>query len=169
MTDPIREHLLGYLLGADEPEERLLVEKHLAENESLRSEMELFKGLQPLSADEQHHEPPHGLAQRCCDYVFTRTEVMPAALSQSGTTNAPRQRWSWLEMTVAGTIAAAVAVFLLPKIYESQVQSKLLACQNNLKDIGLAAMDYSRAMVVIIRWRSPAIGSTPRACGRRRW
>lgn len=145
MTDPIREQLIGYLLGADEPEERLLVEKHLAENESLRRDLELLrKALQRLKADQRPIEPPVGLAQRCCDYVFSRTEVMPAALSQSGTTNAPRQRWSWLEMTVAGAIAAAVAVFLLPKVYQSQVQSKLLACQNNLKDIGLAAMDYSQ-------------------------
>ena len=104
----------------------------------------LRKGLEPLAADQTHHQPPAGLAQRCCDYVFSRTEVMPAAFSATRNTKVVRNRWSWLELSVAGAIAVAVAVLLLPKVYQSQVQSKLLACQNNLKDIGLAAADYSR-------------------------
>jgi type II secretory pathway pseudopilin PulG len=144
MTDPIREQLIGYLLGADEPSEHALVKEHLERDESLRRDLEVLRrGIDPLAADQADHQPPTGLAQRCCEYVFSRTEVMPAALSATRNTKVVRNRWSWLELSVAGAIAAAVAVFLLPKVYQSQVQSKLLACQNNLKDIGLAAAKYS--------------------------
>jgi hypothetical protein len=145
MTDTIREHLIGYLLGAVEPEERALVDQHLQRDESLRRELELLRqGLHPLAADQTPHQPPAGLAQRCCDYVFSRTEVLPGALSPASNIKVVRHRWSWLELGVAGAIAASVAVFLLPKIYQTQIQAQILACQNNLKDIGLATADYSQ-------------------------
>ncbi|HTQ38369.1 MAG TPA: hypothetical protein VMJ32_05045 [Pirellulales bacterium] len=147
MSNSIREHLIGYLIGAAEPEECSLVEQQLAQDESARRELELLRSsLHPLDSDSAHEEPPAGLAQRCCDYVYSRTEVLPAALSAaaSGTSTKATRRWSRLELAVAGAIAAAVAVFLLPKIYQSQIQAQLLACQNNLKDIGFAAADYSQ-------------------------
>ncbi len=145
MTDPIREQLIGYLLGADEPAERALVKDHLERDESLRHDLEVLRGgLEPLAADQAPYEAPVGLAQRCCDYVFSRTEVMPAALSaQGGTTTRVSRRWSWTELSVGAAIAAAVAVFLLPKIYQSQIQSQVLACQNNLKNVGLATASYT--------------------------
>jgi hypothetical protein len=145
MNNPIREHLIGYLVGAIEPEERSLVEQHLEHDESLRRELEVLRqSLHPLAADQTHHQSPAGLAQRCCEYVFSRAEVMPVALSPAGSGAKVTRRWSWLELTVAGAIAASVAVFLLPKIYQSQIQSQLLACQNNLKDIGFAASNYGQ-------------------------
>ncbi|HEY2827201.1 MAG TPA: hypothetical protein VGJ04_06335 [Pirellulales bacterium] len=144
MSNPNRDHLIGYLLGAHDEAEHRLVQEALQHDETLRRELELVqRGLQPLAADQPHHEPPAGLAQRCCDYVFSRAEVMPAALSPVRGGKVSR-RWSWLELSVAGAIAAAVGVFLLPKVYQSQLQAKLLACQNNLKDIGLAAAHYSQ-------------------------
>jgi hypothetical protein len=144
MTDPIRDQLIGYLLGADEPSERALVKEHLECDESLRRDLEtLRQGLEPLAADQAPYTAPPGLADRCCEYVFSRTEIMPAALSTQGNTMRVSRRWSWTELSVAGAIAAAVAVFLLPKVYQSQIQSQILACQNNLKNIGLATASYS--------------------------
>jgi hypothetical protein len=145
MTDPIREQLIGYLLGADDPAERALVKEHLERDESLRRDLEILRrGLEPLAADQAPYDAPTGLADRCCEYVFSRTEVMPAALSSPvNTTTRISRRWSWAELAVGGAIAAAVAVLLLPKVYQSQIQSQVLACQNNLKDIGLAAASYS--------------------------
>ncbi len=144
MSNSAREHLIGYLVGAAEPDECALVEQQLQHDETLRRELELLRsGLHPLTVDRAHEEPPTGLAQRCCDFVYSRTEVLPAALSVNSTQPKVTRRWSWLELSVAGAIAASVAVFLLPKIYQTQVQAQLLACQNNLKAIGLAAANYS--------------------------
>ena len=140
----MRENLLGYLLNAVEPEERATIEQHLAHDEKLRTELDLLRrGLHPLSVDTQHHQPPVGLAQRCCDYVFNCAAVMPAQLSMGDATLRASRRWSWLDISVASAIAVAVAVLLLPAIYQSRIQSQILACQNNLKDLAFGAFDYS--------------------------
>ncbi len=39
----MREHLIGYLLNAVEPEERAMVEEQLKHDEALRREMELLQ------------------------------------------------------------------------------------------------------------------------------
>ena len=142
----MREQLIGYLLKAVEPEEHRQVEEQLQQDESLRRDMTVLKrSLHPLAADQNHHQPPPNLAERCCQYVYSRTEIMPVALSPAGTIGGVvnKRRWSWLDLSVAGAIAVAVAVLLLPAIYQSTVHARLLACQNNLKDIGYATASYS--------------------------
>jgi len=145
MSDLTRQHLLGYLLNAIEPDERAVVEQRLGEEESYRRELDILRcSLDPLACDPLHHDVPPGLAQRCCEYVFSRIEVMPAALSATETvaTGRPR-RWSWLDLSVAGAIAAAVAVLIVPAIYQSHVHSQIVQCQKNLSDIGTALASYS--------------------------
>jgi hypothetical protein len=145
LGNPMRENLLGYLLNAVEPEERVAVEQNLAQDARLREDLDLLRtSLAPLGGEPAHHEPPKGLAQRCCEFVFTR-DIMPARLSPATGSEAlrPRHRWSRLDLLVGGAIAAAVAVLILPAIYQSRLQSQITACQNNLKDIGLAMSDYS--------------------------
>jgi hypothetical protein len=117
----MRENLLGYLLNAVEPEERSAVEENLAQDARLRGELDLLRtGLAPLDGELAHHEPPKGLAQRCCEFVFSR-DIMPAKLSPAtrSETLQPRHRWSRLDLVVGGAIAAAVAILILPAIYHS--------------------------------------------------
>jgi hypothetical protein len=143
MSD-MRQQLLGYLLNAIEPDERAVVEQRLGEDESLRREFDLLRCcLDPLACDPLHHEVPLGLAQRCCEYVYSRVEVMPAALSAAETTVPGRhRRWSWLDLSVAGAIAAAIAILIVPAIYQSHVYSQITQCQKNLSDIGTAQASY---------------------------
>jgi len=147
MSNPTRQHLIGYLLGAIESDEQTVVEQQLQHDEMLRRELELLRGsIHPLAVDHGHHEPPAGLAQRCCEYVYSRTEIMPAALSpvvENPAAASRSRRWSWLDLTVAGAIAVAVAVLLVPAIYQSRGYARLVACQSNLKDIGTAVSKYS--------------------------
>src|SRR5262249_34228821 len=99
MSNPAREHLIGYLLGAVEPEEAALVEQHVKSDEAVRRELELLRAsLHPLQGDKVHHEPPAGLAERCCDHVYSRTEILPAALSVDRGAAMARRRWTWMEM-----------------------------------------------------------------------
>jgi len=117
----------------------------LAQDARLRGELDLLRtSLSPLEGEPAHHEPPKGLAQRCCKFVFTR-DILPTRLSPatSSETLRPRHRWSRLDLAVGGAIAAAVAILILPAIYQSRLQAQITACQNNLKDIGLAMSDYS--------------------------
>ncbi len=146
MSNPLREHLVGYLLNAVEADEHKVIEKQLARDGGLRQDVQLLqRSLEPLAVDQGHHDAPVGLAQRCCQYVYSRTEIMPVALSPAGTIGGTvnRRRWSWLDLSVAGAIAVAVAVLLVPAIYQSSAHARLLACQNNLKDIGYATASYS--------------------------
>jgi hypothetical protein len=142
----MRQHLIGYLLDAVDTDERENIAQQLERDEGLRRELDLLKtSLHPLSADQGHHEPPHGLARRCCDFVYSRTEIMPAALSPESASAATgkRHRWSWLDLSVAGAIAVAVLVLLVPAIYQSRLHSLLVACQSNLKDIGVATAHFT--------------------------
>jgi anti-sigma-K factor RskA len=148
MTSPMREHLIGYLLDAVEPHERAAVEEYLQRDESLRRELDLCrKGLEPLACDADHHEPPPGLAQRCCQYVYSRIELIPAALSPAAGASSGSRRWSWLDLSVAGAIAAAVAVLMVPAIYNSRIQAQLRAAPRTCR-------------MWAARWRATAIDTT---------
>ncbi len=140
----MREHLIGYLLNAVEPDERAMVEEQLKHDEALRREMELLRGgLHPLACDASRHAAPPGLAQRCCQYVFSRVELMPSALSPAASEYGSRRRWSWLDLSVAGAIAAAAAFLLVPAIYQSHLYSQRIQCQDNLQHVGAALANYS--------------------------
>jgi hypothetical protein len=142
----MREHLIDFLLDAVDNDERASIAQQLERDEGLRRDLDVLqKSLHPLAADQGHHEPPHGLARRCCDFIYSRTEIMPAALSAAtaGPATGKRHRWSWLDLTVAGAIAAAVAILMVPAIYQSRLHAQLVGCQNNLKDIGTAVAHYS--------------------------
>lgn len=145
MSDPMRQNLIGYLLQAIDAEEHAAVEEQLQKDAKLREECELLRAcLVPLSHDKNHHEPPHGLVDRCCQFVYSRTDVMPAAVTSAGDGhNVTRRPWSWLDLSVAGAIAVAVAVLFVPAIYQSRAMAQRTACQKNLQDIGNAMAKYS--------------------------
>jgi hypothetical protein len=141
----MRQNLVGYLLQAIEPEEHAEIERHLAADPALKNDCELLRAcLTPLAHDKEHHEPPQGLANRCCEFVYGRTEIMPAPVTAPGDGHSVSKRpWSWLDLSVAGAIALAVAVLFVPSIYQSQVMAQRNACQRNLADIGTAMASYS--------------------------
>jgi hypothetical protein len=145
MSNPAHEQLLSYLLDACDGDERSKIEEHLRQNDGLRRDLEVLKkALDPLSCDKSHYEAPMGLAHRCCEYVFSRVELIPVALSSQGDARSVNsRRWSWLDIAVAGAIAASVLFLIAPAVYQSRQQSLKLACQNNLKDIGTALASYS--------------------------
>ncbi len=147
MSNPSHERLLGFLLNACDADERNQIEQHLQQDESLRRDLQLLSNaLVPLECDKPHYESPTGLAQRCCQYVYSRIDLIPAALSPVGGAAAVPvkvRRWSWLDISVAAAIAAAVLFLIAPAVYQNSQQSLKLACQNNLQHIGTALTSYS--------------------------
>src|SRR5689334_14637936 len=146
---PEKQHdkLIGYLLDACDADERQQIEQHLQQDESLRRRCDVLKrAFEPLAHDKDHIEPPKGLAHRCCDYVFSRIEVMPAAISPVGGSAAlseKRRRWSWLDVTVATAVAAAVMFLIGPAIFQARQQALKTTCQYNLKNLGDALASFS--------------------------
>lgn len=66
----MREHLLGYLMGALDASQQSEVEQALESDPQLRRELDLLdQALSPLRADRGVYEPPLGLADRTLDAV----------------------------------------------------------------------------------------------------
>ena len=160
MTSDTREHLLGYLLGALEPEEHELVERALENDPRLLEDLErLSAKVKPLAHDREHHEPPAGLALRTCAWLATqeRDDGGDVALAADGrekvslppTRMSPSRdavrasRWSMPDMVVTAAILLAAAVLFFPAIASSRVRAQMLSCQNNLRELGLALQGYS--------------------------
>ncbi|MDA1049140.1 MAG: DUF1559 domain-containing protein [Planctomycetota bacterium] len=147
MNDQIREQLLGYLLGALDDAERIDVEQQLAANPDWRDELEsIALTLEPLAETYEEFDPPAGLAERTCSLIAARTTVTPAGKGLHPATRAEtrgRNRWSMADAVVMAGICLAGAMLFFPAISQSRYAARLQACQNNLRELGLALIDYS--------------------------
>ncbi len=147
MNDRIREQLLGYLLDALEDAERIEVEQQLEANPELRDELEtLARTLEPLAETYEEFEPPARLAERACSLVAACTSVTPAGKGLRPVTRAEvrgRNRWSIADVVVMAGICLAGAMLFFPAISQSRYAARLQACQNNLRELGFALVDFS--------------------------
>jgi hypothetical protein len=150
VNNHLREQLLGYLLDALEDDERQQIEQQLEDDPSLIDELQTLRtSLQPLAENYEDFEPPSGLARRACSRVDQRRQLEPVgpAGGALNTTNsgasASRSRISVADVVVtAGIVLAAVLIFF-PAIASSRYASRLTHCQDNLRQLGLALVNYS--------------------------
>lgn len=135
----MHEQLLGYLMSALEPDEVADVESRLQSDPELARTYEVLKrSLEPLGGDRQTFDPPPQLAARTCTWVAERSSVRLVPETVGGP-----KRWSFNDMFVtAGTMAAAALLFF-PAINFSRDQAQIAGCQNQLRQIGMAMMNYS--------------------------
>lgn len=132
----MRDALIGYLLDALEPRERLDVEQQLASDPDLQRELAaLRRCFEPLEHAPKCHEPPAGLATRTCAFVSARVELQRHV--------AGLQSWRWQDMVVAAGIAVAASLLVFPAVAESRSQARLVACQNHLRSLGAALARFS--------------------------
>ena len=150
MNDQTREHLLGYLLGALDESEREDVERQLTMHPDWQRELQsLMTGLEPLAESYRDLDPPHGLADRTCALIAERCEqarVAPAQrFRQPPVRYAMRRanRWTMADVVVVAGICLAAAFLFFPAVAQSRYQSRLMACQNNLRHLGISLVDYS--------------------------
>lgn len=136
----MRDELIGYLLDALEPEERAEVAAQLSRDLQLQRELELLSQcLLPLAADKPHYEPPAGLAHRTVEFVAIQTRVMTAPPAPSPRSN----RWTWADAIVAAGLFLAATALFFPAVNQSRFAGRVLACQNNLRELGVALTNYS--------------------------
>ena len=84
----MREDLLGYLLGALEPEEMERISEALRTDPALRAELEqLERAIRPLDDANDIYEPPAGLIGRAMDMI---PFADPAPIDSVSEDNAPR-------------------------------------------------------------------------------
>ena len=137
----MRDQLLGYLLDALEPHERAAVEEELARRPQLAEELAVVRsGVQPLEADREQFAPPAGLARRTCEFVLSATTS--ARSSASRETVGRQARWTLTDIAVAAGLFLAACTLLIPALNHSRWMSRLTACQNNLRQLGMALTGF---------------------------
>jgi hypothetical protein len=149
----MRHELVGYVLGALDENERRQVKETL-DDPQLQHELSLLgRGIQPLSEDARHIDPPYGLAQRTCEFIeayrtSNRASRSPKTnLAQDRITDdagISRRRWSLIDLAVAAGILLALGMLILPAVNHSRFSAQVTACQHKLQQIGRALHDYGK-------------------------
>lgn len=136
----MRENLIGYVLNALEPTEQAEIEAQLGRDPHLKRELELLtRSLEPLSWDQGMHNPPVGLASRCCTFVAEQTKVrLPAPAGA-----APPSHWRMADIGVAAGVFLAATLLFWPAMNQSRYAAQVRGCQNNLRQVGMAYSAYS--------------------------
>jgi hypothetical protein len=138
----MRDHLIGYLLGALEPTEHEQVEAQLTRDAQLQRELELLSSsLLVLAANKEHCDPPPGLAARTCAYVSQHGSEVSLPLAPPAASPRP---WSMADMLVAAGIFIAASLLFFPAVNQSRFAARVTQCQNNLRQFGLAMHNYSQ-------------------------
>jgi hypothetical protein len=146
----MREQLLGYLIGALEDAERDEVERRLADDPRWQRELVTLQArLEPLAETCEEFEPPADLVDRTCDLIENHAEQRPVSLARSilarsmATFGPPTSRWTMADCVVAAGVCLVAALVFLPAIMNSRYIAQVDACQDNLRQIGMALSEYS--------------------------
>lgn len=166
----MQEDLIGYLLGALEPAEMRQVEIWLSESADARRQLaELEAALQGLDRPntEEFEPPPTDLVARTLaslpplpplrdnhsaamgdDVAPTgdasvRTEPSRSIepLSQVSE-NGDGTRWTWRDWVASMTAACIVIAIALPSMLEGRFVARKQACQDNLRELGVAMTQF---------------------------
>lgn len=146
MTKPNDENLIGYLLGALEPEQNARMEQQLERDPDLRRRLNVLDDrLHAMCPPEvEGSDPPAGLSEKTCDtideYEETRKARPPSA---SHGRNSEIRGWSFVDMAVAGGVCLTVSLLFFPAIVNSRFEARSKACQNNLRQLGVALELYN--------------------------
>src|SRR5688572_30699563 len=83
MSSPSHEQILGYVVGALEPDQREQFERELAKSPELARQVELLaERLEPLEHARETEAPRAGLASRTCAFVFEQTDTLTRRASE---------------------------------------------------------------------------------------
>jgi len=158
MIDPVQQQqLLGHLLGALEEPERQVLDRELAENPDLQQELALVgRQIEVLDAARPVYTPPVGLASRTCEWIFAQAPQpsrlaqahLPPAVPILPPIEAPAPGWMtrirWADLAMAIAVFVAATALLFPALQNSRTHARLRACQDHLRQLGLALTEYSQ-------------------------
>lgn len=153
-----REQLLGYLLGALDPAEQEQVVQALAVNPRLRQELaEIKQTLDQvgLSGPPEPIEPPAGLAERTCDYVAANADSPLVALPAERHAGGGNRSYTLSDLLVAASVLIVLGALVFPSLVQSRFLAQMVACQNNVRQIGLAMWLDSESRPDRSYWRVP--------------
>lgn len=153
MTPSLRELLLGYQLGVLDDHEEQLVARRLEHDPAWRRELaRLRRELAPLEAGRRDYEPPPGLAAETCRFVFASAgnNLPPKPAKPLPGLSPIRAYPGWIErihradVAVAAAVAVVLMAMLAPALLSNRFHARLIACQDNLRELGHAMTRYSQ-------------------------
>lgn len=147
MTKPNDEHLIGYLLGALEPDQCARIERELERNPQLRRRLrELDDQLHAMRpAEFEDFDPPAGLSEKTCDTIDEYEKIHQARPSVVSHGRCSESRGSsFVDVAVAGGVCLAISLLFFPTIVNSRFEARTKACQNNLRQLGAALELFNR-------------------------
>lgn len=147
----MQDRIIGYLLGALDAAELACFEAELKSNPELQAQVRAAeRSLDILSCDEDDIDPPDGLAEATCDAILGCGNVHVRSYGQSLAGNrfergSDDTSWSMLDIVVACCILLIACLLFSPAINNSRKHAQIATCQNNLRAIGNALIEYSGA------------------------
>lgn len=147
--DPIRQQLLGHLLGALDDDEQEWVDMRLDMDDDYRRQCAaLRRKISPLLAARPDFDPPPGLAERTCRLVASfkpaprRSESPRRAMSPDSALPSRATRISWLDVVAVVTVLAVFGILVPPAIHGGRFQARVASCQDGLRQVGLSLAQY---------------------------
>jgi len=159
MSDPVQEQLFGHLFQALDDDEQASIEARLnGEPDLWQQYCQLRRQCEQLEFLREELFPPDGLARRTCQFVdgqrrqdqgqrpggapLTSPAEHPAMSPERGSPS-----WvghvRWVDVAVAVGLFLAAMVLLFPALQSSRFDAHITACQENLRQIGVALTEYS--------------------------
>ena len=164
MTNPNQHDLLDYLADALEPDERLAIDESLRRDPALKDELrQVRRRLEVLNDTGLDYDPPPGLAIRTLEFIAQQeraaVRTAPTADNRVELKLARKRNWrgdaarepltpamhSWrfVDIAVAVAVCLAAAGLVFPLLNMSRSNARVMACANNLREVGLAMTQYS--------------------------
>ena len=142
------ENLVGYLIGALDPDTERALEGQLRVDPDARRKLERFRqALEPLEADRDEIVPPPGLRNRTlarvAEYSWRAKPRVRPAPPVRPPSPVSISWWRRADVLVAASLLFLCLALLLPWLARAQHARSRIACMNNLREFYLALVSYS--------------------------
>lgn len=137
----MQDSIIGYLLDALDDDELARFEARLEQDPELRQQVrQAARSLRILQQDSDDDlEPPPGLAEATCALVHAGNPSLRGRYESSASSD----RWSLADVLVACAVVLMACLLFFPAINNSRYHAQVASCQNNLRAIGRALIEYS--------------------------
>ncbi|MEZ6089534.1 MAG: hypothetical protein R3C05_16195 [Pirellulaceae bacterium] len=150
----MREDLLGYLLGALEPDEERRVERLLQRDPVARQELARIEAsLKVFDHDETAFTPPDDLIAKTMDFIdASRADraSTPSAMLMEPLRNgelerrpASNRRWRIPDALVAVVSMIVLAGLVFPAMLQQRFEARRSHCQQNLQELGTSLAHFA--------------------------
>jgi hypothetical protein len=147
----MREHLIRYLLGELDADERRDLQSRLKSSPELRAELEQLRSCFASSQDEDLFAPdaPTGLAARTAGLVSSgeiagdSLKSREGGMSHAGDGPAGLLGWSLADLTVAGGVMLAVSMLIFPALRNSRDGTRRTVCQDHQRQMWFLVTEFA--------------------------